>query len=227
MLRERDTPFTIEEATHLLRPVADALDALHAVGVVHRHVAPETIFVTPDGTALLAEPVYAPPGMDGALFGPSAYVSPEQARGDALTGASDIYALGAVFAEILTLTGNAADAGTPLVRRVNRTLARALSPDPVGRQHTARALVTEIGGDERSNAAATTALPHGATADDTVTNLSPVATITRAASMLAARRLRHDGRHPAPRHGPAAYRPDDDCCARAARAHRCRPRSSC
>lgn len=185
VLRERGAPFSIEEATRLLSPVADALDALHAVGVVHRHVAPETIFVTASGAAILAEPVYAPPEMDGVLFGPSACVSPEQARGDRLTGASDIYALGAVLAEMLTLTGNAADAGTPLARRVTRTLARALSPDPAGRQRTARTLLTEIDGDERGGAGATTALPLGAAADDTVANLRPVATITRAASRLS------------------------------------------
>jgi hypothetical protein len=180
VLRERETPFTIEEATYLLGPVADALDALHAVGAVHRHVAPETIFVTPAGVALLAEPAYAPPGMDGALFGPSACLSPEQARGETLAGASDIYALGAVLAEMLTVMGDTTNMGTPLARRVSRTLARALSPDPAGRQRTVRTLLTEIGGDERVLSEATAALPLGATADDTVANLLPVATITRA-----------------------------------------------
>ncbi|MGI8856799.1 MAG: serine/threonine protein kinase [Thermomicrobiales bacterium] len=209
LLQERDTPFTIAEATRLLGPVADALDALHAVGAIHRHVAPETIFVTPDGGALLAEPLYAPPGMDGALFGPSACLSPEQARGDALTGAADIYALGAVLAEMLTLTGHPTDTGTPLVRRVTRTLARALSPDPAHRQGTARTLIAEIGGDEREPMGATTALPRGATADDTVAHHLPVA----------------PARRPAPTVVPTAYDesdateylPDDDA-ARGPRA---------
>jgi hypothetical protein len=209
VLRERGAPVSVEEATRLLGPIADALDALHAVGAVHRHVAPETIFVTPGGTALLAEPFYAPPGMDGAFFGPSACLSPEQARGDTLTGASDIYALGAVLAEMLTLTGDTTDAGTPLVRRVSRTLARALNPDPAGRQRTARTLLTEIGGDERGLTGATTALPLGATEDDTVANLLPVATITRAAPMLSS--AEDDAPDDGPHHwmDPEAPEPDE------------------
>ncbi len=207
LLQERDAPFTIAEAARLLGPVADALDALHAMGAIHRHVAPETIFVTPDGGALLAEPLYAPPGMDGALLGPSACLSPEQARGDTITGAADIYALGAVLAEMLTLTGHATDAGTPLVRgcppgRIARTLARALNPDPAHRQHTARALIAEIGGDERETSGTTTALPRGATADDTVANYLPAGEMSRAASMIA----------PIAYEEPdtVAYPPDDD-----------------
>jgi hypothetical protein len=214
VLRERDAPFSIEEATHLLGPVAAALDALHAVGAVHRHVAPETIFVTPDGAAILAEPVYAPPGMDGALFGPSACLSPEQAWGDTLTGASDIYALGAVLAEMLTMTGDTTDAGTPLVRRVTRTLARALSPDPAGRQRTARTLLTEIGGDERDIRGATTALSLGATEDDTVANLVPVATVTRAAPMLSSSADDAPDGDPYPGMDPVAYEPDDGAAGR-------------
>lgn len=185
-LRERATPFVVEEARRLLDPVADALDALHAVGVVHRHVAPGTIMLPPDGAAVLAEPVYALPGMDAALFGPSACLSPEQARGEALTGASDIYALGAVLAEMLIPAETASD-GTPLPRRVHQALARALSPDPARRQRTARALLAQIAGEGGKVAQATTAPSReGAVgADDTTTSLSPVATVTRAASLAA------------------------------------------
>ncbi|MDQ2786511.1 MAG: serine/threonine protein kinase [Chloroflexota bacterium] len=189
-MRERETPFSPAEAAHLLRPVADALDALHAVGLVHRRITPETIMVGSDGGGILAPPVFAPSGMDAVMFGPSAFLSPEQATGQAMTGASDIYALGAVVYDMLTgalpFTGEHAPPDVsnaaripweqthqiPIAPRVhtpslseeaNRALLSALSPHPAARPSRAALLIAAVAGMDGDGAWETAAIRRGDT----------------------------------------------------------------
>lgn len=83
--------------------VADALAVAHAAGVVHRDIKPSNILVEPNGGVRVADFGIARIKGDatvtrgGESLGTPAYMSPEQAKGEAATSASDLYSLGAVL----------------------------------------------------------------------------------------------------------------------------------
>src|SRR6185437_1279381 len=93
-------------AVALLGPIADALDAAHAAGLVHRDVKPGNILLE-DGRSYLADFGLArmsasADSITGA--GPSGtvgYLAPEQIEGDELTGRTDEYAFACVLFECL------------------------------------------------------------------------------------------------------------------------------
>ncbi len=109
LLREGRLP--VEEARRITADVASALDAAARGGVVHRDVKPENILLDPDGRALLvdfgiARAIASDPGIGpdtgrGVAVGTPAYMSPEQAAGEAVDARSDLYALGIVAYEML------------------------------------------------------------------------------------------------------------------------------
>jgi len=98
----------VERAASLAAQVADALDFAHKNNVVHRDIKPANIMieagdrvkVTDFGIAKVTDS-----GdhltMTGSLLGTPSYMSPEQARGAALDGRSDLFAVGAVLYEML------------------------------------------------------------------------------------------------------------------------------
>lgn len=107
ILIERDH-LRLEEVASILHQVASALDEIHKRGMVHLDVKPHNLIQTPDGVIKLidfglAQRSDQPQEMIGGIaFGTAAYLSPEQASGQAVGPASDIYSLGCVVFELLT-----------------------------------------------------------------------------------------------------------------------------
>ncbi|HEX7981314.1 MAG TPA: protein kinase [Gemmatimonadaceae bacterium] len=104
-----DRPLAQEFVVRVVREVASALSAAHVMGIVHRDVKPENIFITEDGRALLADFGVARSmsgdtqlTMHGVAIGTPSYMSPEQIDGTDLDGRGDIYSLGLVAWEMFT-----------------------------------------------------------------------------------------------------------------------------
>src|SRR4051812_31221038 len=113
-LLEREGALAPDRALALLGQVADALDAAHRRGLVHRDVKPGNVLVDEDGHAYLTDfGITKRLGGDttdtGGMVGTLDYVAPEQIRGGQVDGRADQYALACVLYECL--------AGTPPFRR--------------------------------------------------------------------------------------------------------------
>jgi len=100
--------FSPEEAVEIIRQVCQALEAAHAVGVIHRDLKPQNIMREESGRILvmdfgLARTIEGD-GMTqvGALVGTMEYMSPEQALATNLDQRSDIFTLGLILYELLT-----------------------------------------------------------------------------------------------------------------------------
>jgi serine/threonine-protein kinase len=103
------TPQPLEEVVRILGPIARALDYAHAQGVVHRDVKPSNILLYRDGTPVLSDfgiaklvGASAQLTRTGFSVGTPPYQSPEHARGEPATPATDQYALAVVAYELLT-----------------------------------------------------------------------------------------------------------------------------
>jgi Tol biopolymer transport system component len=118
---------SIDEALRIAMQIADALEAAHEQGIIHRDLKPANIKVRPDGVVkvldfglakvvasaadgggslqsdLTQSPTLAHGGTTtGMILGTAAYMSPEQARGQAVDKRGDIWAFGVVLYEMLT-----------------------------------------------------------------------------------------------------------------------------
>src|SRR5262245_60634942 len=111
-LLRREGALAPERAVAVAAQVADALDAAHARGLVHRDVKPSNVlldqqdgrehaYLADFGLTQAASDGRAP---DGHLMGTLDYVAPEQICGDDVDGRADVYALGCLLFETLTGT---------------------------------------------------------------------------------------------------------------------------
>ena len=170
-LVDRTGPLPARRAIELGLQVADALAFAHQAGLVHRDVKPQNVLVTEDGEAKvtdfgIARSLDVEHGVTqtGTVLGTSNYLSPEQARGQTITPATDVYSLGVVLYELLTgevpfpgdnfvavamkhinepppsLLERRPDVPVRLVHAVDRALAK----DPAGRFPTMEAFAAEL-----------------------------------------------------------------------------------
>ena len=157
---------------HLVRSIvgqaALALGVAHEARVVHRDVKPANILIRPDGVVKLTDFGIAR-ALDGSghtrvgeMLGTPNYISPEQAKGEPATGASDLYALGVVAHEMLT-GARPFDRGTPIATAMSHVnepppplgddvpedlrtvVASLLEKDPLDRPANAAAVAMALG----------------------------------------------------------------------------------
>jgi len=98
-----------KETLHFSTQIAKALSHAHSKGIIHMDIKPQNIMLPRDGTAKVADFGIAQLGDTGEnqddseeAVGSIHYISPEQARGEAVDARSDIYSLGVVMYEMLT-----------------------------------------------------------------------------------------------------------------------------
>lgn len=107
LLLEDHGKMPLDPALQIVQEVAEALDYAHSEGVTHRDVKPANILLTADGRAKLAD--FGIARLDqshltlpGRLLGSPAYMAPEQMKGEATDGRSDLFSLGVVLYRLST-----------------------------------------------------------------------------------------------------------------------------
>jgi serine/threonine protein kinase len=106
----RGAAVPLQQAVMFVRQVAVSLAAAHEVGIVHRDIKPENLMLRPDGFVKVLDfglAYRASPSAGSRTFssarmpgGTLRYMSPEQLRGEPVTGASDVFSLGIVLYEL-------------------------------------------------------------------------------------------------------------------------------
>ena len=171
LAQARDNGRTLDPAVvrDLITQTADALAVAHQAGIVHRDVKPANLLVTPDRRVKVTDFGIARAADDaqitrtGAVMGTPQYLSPEQARGNPSTPASDVYSLGVVAFECLTgrrpfeaetpvatalahLQQPVPDLPEDLPEDLRRIVRRALAKDPAERYADGAALAAALRG---------------------------------------------------------------------------------
>jgi len=160
-----------EETVSLLTPIGSALDAAHALGLVHRDVKPQNVLLDKAGHPYLADFGIAKGSAGaggltptGGFVGSLNYAAPEQIRGDAATATTDVYALSAVLYQCLTgqvpfmrdtdasvMYAHLHEAPPRLpadssrANELSRILARGMAKDPEDRYPLAGQLMADAG----------------------------------------------------------------------------------
>ena len=170
-LVDRTGPLPVRRVIELGLQIADALAFAHQHGLVHRDVKPQNVLINSEGEAKvtdfgIARSLDVEHGVTetGTVLGTSNYLSPEQARGQQVSPATDVYSLGVVLYELLTgavpfpgenfvavamkhindsppsLLAQRPDAPMRLVYAIERALAK----DPADRFPTMQAFAAEL-----------------------------------------------------------------------------------
>ncbi|MBX6382290.1 MAG: serine/threonine protein kinase [Microbispora sp.] len=154
--------------------VATALAAIHEAGIVHRDLKPSNILLSPlgprvidFGVAQLADTLAE---RTGTVIGTPSYMSPEQARGEQVTAAADVFAWGCVVAyaatgrppfgngpapEVLYRVAHHVPYLTGMDERLRPLVEQALDKDPARRPSAQRLLDRLLGREEVAVEAAT------------------------------------------------------------------------
>jgi serine/threonine protein kinase len=123
----RANELSLSESVDFALQVADALNAAHTNGILHRDIKPQNIIVSPRGQVKVLDFGLAKGFRIGddpsigqssitearAVIGTAAYMSPEQAKGDSLDARSDIFSLGATLYE--SIAGRPAFSGESII----------------------------------------------------------------------------------------------------------------
>jgi len=170
-LLDRTGPLSVDRVLELGIQIADALAFAHAHDLVHRDVKPQNVLLDGAGDAKVTDfgiarslDVERGVTQTGTVLGTSNYLSPEQAAGEQVTPATDIYSLGVVLYELLT--GEVPFRGDNLVvvamkhvteqppgllaqradipQRLARAVERALEKDPARRFASMDAFASEL-----------------------------------------------------------------------------------
>jgi serine/threonine protein kinase len=166
---EKNGPLSLEETVRLLAGAAAGIDALHGAGLVHRDIKGANILLegaTPyvSDFGLAKDSQASNLTRPGQALGSLDYMSPEQIRGEDVSPATDIYALGCVMFEVLT--GTPPYGGRPSMRvlfahlqepppdlsaqrsditpQAARAITRALEKEPEDRPSSATEYITGI-----------------------------------------------------------------------------------
>src|SRR5581483_523341 len=157
-------------ALEWLEQAANALDAAHRNGVVHRDVKPANLLLDRNGRVHVADfGIARAAGLQsltqsGTVLGTASYLSPEQAQGEQTSAASDIYSLGVVAFELLTgrrpfegttvaaeaaahVTGevpSVRDVDPELPQELDPVFAKVLAKDPARRYGSAAEFVAAL-----------------------------------------------------------------------------------
>jgi len=164
---DREGPLEPARAIALLGQVAEALDAAHAAGIVHRDVKPHNVLVEGDRAFLTDFGLAKALGESGAQSGASVvgtadYMSPEQWSGGAVGPPADVYSLGCVLYEALTgvvpSARKGADPAPEVPAGLGAVVERAAAKDPAQRYPSAGALIAAAREREGEGMAATRVL---------------------------------------------------------------------
>jgi serine/threonine-protein kinase len=104
---DRRGRFEPADAIAVVAEIADALEAAHRAGVIHRDVKPANVLLSTDGRVLVADfgIAKAVDGMEltgvGTTLGTAKYLAPEQVEGASVDGRADVYAAGVILYELL------------------------------------------------------------------------------------------------------------------------------
>ena len=178
------------QALAWLEQAANALDAAHRNGVVHRDVKPANLLLDVHGRVHVADfGIASAAGMQsltqtGTVLGTASYLSPEQASGETTSAASDLYSLGVVAFELLTgrrpfegdtiaqeaaahVTGEVPSVQSfdpQLPKALDAVFARALAKEPTSRFRSGAELVAALRDAFDREAGATAIVAPGRTA---------------------------------------------------------------
>jgi len=189
MEKMEEEPLPFRESLRVALEIGEALEKAHETGIVHRDLKPANIMLTPQGHVKVMDFGLAkrvlPTGDDltktltqtpvteeGTIMGTLCYMSPEQARGHAVDGRSDIFSLGIIFHELVsgkhpfsrataveTLSAILRDAPPPIkirpkkvITTLSHLLRKALAKDPKKRYQSVTELIIDIQKTQRETA---------------------------------------------------------------------------